>query len=51
MAATVFLIAACTDFLDGYIARKYGLVTTLGRIMDPSADNETIRSSPLQFQT
>ncbi len=37
-AAAVFLIAAGTDFLDGYIARKYGLVTTLGRIMDPFAD-------------
>jgi CDP-diacylglycerol--glycerol-3-phosphate 3-phosphatidyltransferase len=34
----VFLLAAATDFLDGYIARKYGLVTTLGRIMDPFAD-------------
>ena len=37
-AAVVFLMAAGTDFLDGYIARKYGLVTTLGRIMDPFAD-------------
>jgi CDP-diacylglycerol---glycerol-3-phosphate 3-phosphatidyltransferase len=37
-AAVVFLAAAATDFLDGYIARKYGLVTTLGRIMDPFAD-------------
>lgn len=38
LAAAVFLVAACTDFLDGYVARKYGLVTTLGRIMDPFAD-------------
>lgn len=38
LAAGVFLLAACTDFLDGYIARKYGLVTTLGRILDPFAD-------------
>ncbi len=38
LAAAVFLAAAATDFLDGYIARKYGLVTTLGRIMDPFAD-------------
>ncbi len=37
-AAGVFLLAASTDFLDGYIARRYGLVTTLGRIMDPFAD-------------
>jgi len=38
IAAAVFLAAAGTDFLDGYIARKYGWVTTLGRIMDPFAD-------------
>jgi len=37
-AAAVFTVAACTDFLDGYIARKYGLVTVLGRILDPFVD-------------
>lgn len=37
-AAVMFVAAAATDALDGYIARKYGLVTTLGRIMDPFAD-------------
>lgn len=37
-AAIMFVIAAATDALDGYIARKYGLVTTLGRILDPFAD-------------
>ncbi len=34
----LFLIAAGTDWLDGYFARKYGQVTTLGRILDPFAD-------------
>jgi CDP-diacylglycerol---glycerol-3-phosphate 3-phosphatidyltransferase len=34
----VFLIAAGTDWLDGYWARKYGQVTTLGRILDPFVD-------------
>ena len=34
----LFVIAASTDWLDGYFARKYGLVTTLGRILDPFAD-------------
>lgn len=34
----VFLVAAGTDWLDGYYARKYGQVTTLGRILDPFVD-------------
>ncbi|MBM3968966.1 MAG: CDP-diacylglycerol--glycerol-3-phosphate 3-phosphatidyltransferase [Planctomycetes bacterium] len=37
-ATIMFIVAAATDALDGYIARKYGLVTTLGRILDPFAD-------------
>lgn len=34
----VFLVAAGTDWVDGYWARKYGQVTQLGRILDPFAD-------------
>ncbi len=34
----VFAIAAATDAVDGYLARRYGLVTTLGRILDPFVD-------------
>ena len=34
----LFIIAAGTDWLDGYCARKYGQMTTLGRILDPFAD-------------
>jgi len=37
-AMVLFIIAAGTDWLDGYFARKYGQVTTLGRILDPFAD-------------
>jgi CDP-diacylglycerol--glycerol-3-phosphate 3-phosphatidyltransferase len=34
----LFVIAAGTDWLDGYFARKYHMMTTLGRILDPFAD-------------
>jgi CDP-diacylglycerol--glycerol-3-phosphate 3-phosphatidyltransferase len=37
-AAIVFVVAALTDALDGYLARKYGQVTVLGRILDPFVD-------------
>ncbi len=38
IAAGVFVLAASTDGLDGYIARKNKQVTTLGKFMDPLAD-------------
>jgi len=34
----LFIIAAGTDWVDGYWARKYGQITQLGRVMDPFAD-------------
>jgi len=37
-AAVVFVIAAATDALDGFVARRYGMVTTFGRILDPFVD-------------
>jgi CDP-diacylglycerol--glycerol-3-phosphate 3-phosphatidyltransferase len=34
----LFVIASITDFLDGHYARKFGLITTFGKLMDPLAD-------------
>ena len=38
IAAILFLVLALTDALDGYIARKYNLITNLGKFLDPIAD-------------
>ena len=44
-AAVVFLIAALTDFLDGYVARRCGQITKLGRLLDPIADKLLVLSA------
>jgi len=41
-ACVLFIIAAATDAIDGYIARRYGLVTKIGRIFDPFVDKVII---------
>ncbi len=45
IAAIVFVVAAVTDMLDGYLARKSGQVTTLGKLLDPIADKLLVLSA------
>lgn len=45
IAAILFSAAAITDYFDGYLARKFGLVSNLGKVMDPVADKLLVSSA------
>ena len=50
-AAILFLLASLTDYLDGYIARKYNIETVYGKLMDPLADKFLVICSLIMLQS
>ena len=51
ISAIIFVIACCTDFIDGHIARSRGLVTNLGKFLDPIADKVLVSTAMLVLLT
>ena len=51
VAFAVFLVAAITDYVDGYLARRFGAVSNLGKLLDPLVDKVLILSALVMLLT
>src|SRR5207247_1667493 len=49
VAALAFLVACITDFLDGWLARRHGMTTALGQLLDPPPDKLILASALLML--
>ena len=49
IAAVIFTLAAITDYYDGYVAKRFNLISDFGKLMDPIADKFLVLAAFVAF--